>query len=179
MSFILNGFFKLIGLDTTVDKLSNPFDVFMLAPILIPMFGIPALLDTDTESEMLIVVITVASKLLLTMMCNLYRRYKVCNNFSGNSIGKAGIDSIVALSVNYIISLFPFVGGNIMGEFGFIVTYALLNIINQVNTTKFCNAPFTGNPFDQKLLGSGLVGLVLVVISRYVLDFMQDSVGLG
>lgn len=179
MSFILNGFFKLIGLDTTVDKLSNPFDVFMLAPILIPMFGVPALLDTETESEMLIIVITVASKLLLTMMCNLYRRYKVCKNFSGNSIGKAGIDTIIALSVNYIISLFPFVGGDIMGEFGFIVTYALLNIINQVNTTKFCNAPFTGNPSDQKLLGSSLVVLVLVVISRYVLDFVQDSVGLG
>lgn len=177
MSFILNGFFKLIGLDTTVDKLSNPFDVFMLAPILIPMFGVPALLDT--ESEILIIVITVASKLLLTMGCNLYRRYKVCNNFSGNSIGKAGIDSIIALSVNYIISLFPFVGGDIMGEFGFIVTYALLNIINQINTTKFCNAPFTGNPSDQNLLGGSLVILVLVVISRYVLDFIQDSVGLG
>jgi hypothetical protein len=179
MSFILNGFFKLIGLDTTVDKLSNPFDVFMLAPILIPMFGVPALLDTDTESEILVIVVTVASKLLLTMMCNLYRRYKVCNNFSGGSIGKAGIDSIVALSVNYIISLFPFVGGNIMGELGFIATYALLNIINQINTTKFCNTPFTGNPSDQKLLGSSLVGLVLVIVSRYVLDFVQDSVGLG
>ena len=179
MSFILNGFFKLIGLNTTVEQLSNPFDLFMLAPILIPMFGIPALLDTDTESEILIIVVTVASKLLLTMMCNLYRRYKVCNNFSGNSIGKAGIDSIIALSVNYIISLFPFVGGDIMGEVGFIGTYALLNIINQINTTKFCNTPFTGEPSDQKLLGGSLIVLVLVVISRYVLDFLQDSIGLG
>jgi len=170
MSFILNGFFKLIGLDTTVDKLSNPFDVFMFAPILIPMFGVPALLDT--ESEILTIVVTVALKLLLTMMCNLYRRYKVCNNFSGDSIGKAGIDSIVALSVNYIISLFPFVGGNMMGELGFIVTYVLLNIINQVNTTKFCNAPFTGNPFDRYLIGGSSVVLALVLISNYILSFI-------
>lgn len=174
MSFILNSFFKLIGLNTTVDKLSNPFDVFMLAPILIPMLGVPALLDTETESEMLIIVVTVASKLLLTMMCNLYRRYKVCDKFSVNSIGKAGIDSIIALSVNYIISLFPFVGGNIMGELGFIATYALLNIINQINTTKFCNAPFTGNPSDKNMLGASSVVLVLVLISRYILDSILD-----
>jgi hypothetical protein len=173
MNSILNGFFKLIGLNTTVDKLSNPTDIFMFASIFVPMFAVPALIDT--ESENLTLVVTVVFKLLLTMLGNLYGRYKACNNFSGNSIGKAGIDSIIAISVNYIISLFPFVGGNIIGEIGFIVAYVLLNIINQTNINKFCNAPFTGNQYDRYLIGGSLGVLALVLVSNYILSF----IGLG
>jgi hypothetical protein len=157
-------------------KGSNPLDYWMILPI-IAKFIIPFIMPyiIDEDSEMLTSIVSLVLQLLTIMSVNLIRRYNNCvppyapNKITGDSIGKAAIDSTIAFGIGeisaFVIPWLPFVGIVItvlelipvLGEFvdtilwtlGFVASYVLINMFNQDDMNKFCSTPFTGNLQDR------------------------------
>ena len=150
-------------------KGTNPIDYAMILPI-VAKFIIPFILPfmIGTDHKMLFTIVSFILQLLTIMIANLSRRYYGCNSITGDSIGKAGVDSVIALgfaeilpfiipwvpiigSIYNIVSLIPYIG-NILGSFmwciGFAGTYIVINMFNQYNMGSFCNTPFYGNNQD-------------------------------
>jgi hypothetical protein len=152
-------------------KGSKPLDSWILVPIitkLVLAFLLPYIVDED--STFITFIVSLIFQLIATMCANLVRRYKNCNQtITTDSIGKAGIDSTIAMAVGdlsaIIIPWLPFVGMfisilemiPIIGEYvdsilwiiGFSATYTLINMFNQDDMTKYCSTPFTGNLQDK------------------------------
>ena len=150
-------------------KGSKPIDYNILIPIiakLIIPFVLPLVIDED--STVLYSIVNLVLLLITSMIANLIRRNENCKEISTNSIGKAGIDSTIALAggeiTSFAISFVPLIGtvisllksipfiGSIIDQLiwaiGFAGTYVVLNMFNQDNMNKFCSTPFIGNSED-------------------------------
>lgn len=151
-------------------KGSKPVDYNILIPIIAKMiipFVLPFIIDED--STLLYSIVNLVLLLITTMIANLIRRNDNCKNISTNSIGKAGIDSTIALAggeitsfaigfvplIGMLISVLksiPFIGSiinQIIWSIGFAGTYVVINMFNQDNMNKFCSTPFIGNSEDR------------------------------
>ena len=97
-------------------KGTNPIDKIMLLPIIakfIIPFVLPYIID-ETEHVILFGIVGFILQLLTIMIANLTRRHYNCTkdnkpgamseNITVNSIGKAGIDSVIAYGIGEIIS---------------------------------------------------------------------------
>jgi len=162
-------------------KGSNPIDKIMILPI-IAKFIIPFILPfiIDEDSEMLTTIVGFVLQLIMVMIANLTRRYQNCNNITVDSVGKAGIDSTIALCIADLVPLMmgwiPFVGiiysiiemipvigdfvNQIFWSLGFAGTYIVINMFNQDNMQKYCSTPFTGNVQDKYPF---IVSLVILI----------------
>ena len=173
---------------------SNPIDKMMLLPI-IAKFIIPFIMPylVDVDSRVLTVLVSFIFKLLLVMVCNLYRRYDTCNTVTNDSIGKAGMDSVIATSagdilpiaMDYIpiigmsysiLSMVPIIGekkilDSIFWTVGFGATYALLNMFNQLDIKKYCTTPFLGNLEDK----TPFITTVLVLVGAHGFNYMMGG----
>lgn len=151
---------------------SDPVDKMILLPI-IAKFFIPFIMPylIDVDDTILTLIVSFIFKLLLVMTCNLYRRYDNCKDITFNSIGKAGIDSVISTSVGDVLpialsyipivgfvysvmSIVPIIGDkniidSIFWSIGFGATYILINMFNQNDMGKYCSTPFTGNLEDK------------------------------
>jgi len=164
---------------------ADPVDKIMLLPI-IAKFILPFIMPylIDKESRVVNIIVGFIFKLILVMLCNLYRRYENCNKtITVDSVGKAGIDSVIATSVgdvvpiamNYvpivgtlysIMSFIPVIGNpnvldSIFWTVGFGATYVLINMFNQVNMEKLCTTPFTGNLEDKIPFYTAIIALIV------------------
>lgn len=185
-------------------KGSNPVDMMMLLPIIakfIIPFVLPHLIGED--QRVLAVVVGFVFRLILIMIANLYRRYDNCKSITSDSIGKAGMDSMIAGSVgdivpiamNFIpivgtmysiVSMVPVIGDrkvidSIFWTIGFGATYALINMFNQVNMAKYCSAPFTGYTEDKIPFMTAIAALVGAHAFNYFMggDLDDDEEGGG
>jgi len=157
-------------------KGSNPLDYWMILPI-IAKFIIPFIMPfiIDEDSEMLTSIVSLILQLLTILTANLIRRFTNCkppnaqDPITGDSIGKAAIDSTIAFGIGeisaFVIPWLPFVGifisilemipvlgdfvDSILWTLGFVASYVLINMFNQDNMQKFCSTPFTGNLQDR------------------------------
>lgn len=156
---------------------STPIDYFMVIPIiakLIIPFILPFVIDED--SSILYTIVSFILQLLTVMAANLMRRKDNCKEITNNSIGKASIDSTIAIAMGELTSFaiefipfagmfisilkaMPLIGGitdSLVWSIGFAGTYVVINMFNQhPNVNKFCVTPFTGNIEDKiPFLGS-------------------------
>jgi hypothetical protein len=175
-------------------KGADPVDRIMLLPI-IAKFILPFIMPylVDKESRITNIIVSFIFKLLFVMICNLYRRYDNCNNtITMDSVGKAGIDSVIATSagdvvpiaMNHvpivgtlysILSMFPIIGNpkvldSIFWSVGFGATYVLINMFNQVNMEKLCSTPFTGNLEDRVPFYTAIIALIVAHAFNYLVD---------
>jgi hypothetical protein len=173
-------------------KGSNPVDKIMLLPIIakfIIPFVLPFIIDND-EHEFLFSLVGFVLQLLTIMVANLTRRYSNCNDITTDSVGKAGIDSVIAYGVAditafgigfvpfigvifNIIEMIPFVGdfvNQIIWSLGFAATYIIINMFNQDDMQKYCTTPFTGNVQDK-------IPFIVSIISIIGLNFV-NSIGI-
>lgn len=149
---------------------SSPYDLIMILPIIVK-FLIPFILPYFIDDRIIGIIVSFILKLLMVMICNLYRRYDNCNSITLNSIGKAGIDSVISTSVGdvvpiamkfvpfvgflyTILSFFPIIGdekilNSIFWSVGFGASYILINMFNQLDMEKYCSSPFMGNIEDK------------------------------
>lgn len=161
----------------------DPTDKIMLLPI-IAKFVIPFILPhiIDEDSETLTNIVSFILQLLTIMTANLTRRYINCNSITVNSVGKAGMDSVIAHGIAellpFIFSFIPIIGMvysviemiPVVGDFvhtifwslGFAGTYTIINMFNQDNMEKFCSTPFTGNTQDKIPFFACLIILVVI-----------------
>lgn len=153
-------------------KGSDPVGKIILLPIiakfLIP-FLLPFMID-DEDNALLFNIVSFTLQFLSILTANLARRYTTCNNtITADSVGKAGIDSIISFSfgelVPFIIGFIPFIGftytliemipyigdfvHQIFWTFGFVGAYVIINMVNQDDIRKFCLTAFTGNTQDK------------------------------
>jgi len=156
---------------------STPIDNFMVIPIiakLIIPFILPFVIDED--SSVLYTIVSFILQLLTVMAANLIRRKDNCKEITTNSVGKASIDSTIAIAMGELTSFaigfipligmlvsilkgIPLIGGivdSLVWSIGFAGTYVVINMFNQhPNINKFCVTPFTGNIEDKiPFLGS-------------------------
>jgi hypothetical protein len=156
-------------------KGSKPLDYNILIPIFAKMiipFVLPFIIDED--STLLYSIVNLVLLLITTMIANLIRRNDNCKNITTESIGKAGIDSTIALAggeiTSFAIGFVPFIGmlisilksipfiGNIIDQLiwsiGFGGTYVVINMFNQDDMNKFCSTPLIENkkPFFISLI---------------------------
>jgi hypothetical protein len=152
-------------------KGTNPLDYWMYLPIIVKFtlgFLLPIIIDEDSET--LTMVVSLVIQLISVMIANLARRYMNCQqNITVDSIGKATIDSTIALGMgeisSFVIPWLPFIGifislielipvigqfvDTILWSIGFLGAYVLINMFNQDDLDKFCSTPFTGNLQDR------------------------------
>ena len=170
-------------------KGSDPVDKMMLLPIIakfIIPFILPFIVDED-EHEFLFSLVGFVLQMLTVMVANLSRRYFNCNGITTDSVGKAGIDSVIAYGMGditaFAIGFVPFVGMAftvlemipVVGDFvnqivwvlGFAATYIIINMFNQDNMDKYCSTPFTGNTQDK-------IPFVISVIAIIGLNFVNS-----
>lgn len=153
-------------------KGSDPVDKIMLLPIIakfIIPFILPFMID-DEEHALLFTIVGFILQFLTIMVANLTRRYNTCNNtITTDSVGKAGIDSVIAFGMGEIvpfaigfvpfigliytlIEMIPYIGDfvhQIFWSLGFAGAYVVINMFNQDSIGKFCSTPFTGNTQDR------------------------------
>jgi hypothetical protein len=170
-------------------KGSNPVDKIMLLPIIakfIIPFILPFVVD-DEENEFLFSLVSFVLQLLTIMVANLTRRYTNCNNITVDSIGKSGIDSVIAYGMAditvFAIGFLPFIGmaisvlemipvigdfvNDIIWSLGFAATYIIINMFNQDNMQKYCSTPFSGNLQDK-------IPFIISVIAIIGLNFVSS-----
>ena len=163
-------------------KGGKPYDMWMLLPILAKLiipYTLPFLIDED--STMLFSLVSFILQLLTVMLGNLIRRQNNCKNITTDSIGKAGIDSTIAIGMGdlaafgipwiplvgtffSIIEMIPVIGNfidPILWSVGFIGTYVLINMFNQDSMEAYCSTPFFGNTKD-KIPFFISIGLIVV-----------------
>jgi hypothetical protein len=168
-------------------KGSEPVDKVMLLP-LIAKFAIPFILpylidDEEGENEQIIYYISLVLQFLMVVVAMMTRRYINCNSITFDSFGKASIDSLITYGfanlVPMIMGWVPFIGivvtalemiagdfvNDILWSFGFIASYALVNMFNQEDMNAYCNAPFFGYTKDQVLAG---ISIVISVLSNFL-----------
>ena len=173
-------------------KGSNPVDKIMLLPIIakfIIPFILPFIVDED-EHEFLFSLVGFVLQLLTIMVANLTRRSTNCDEITTDSVGKAGIDSVIAYGMAditaFAIGFVPFIGmavsllemmpviGNfvnpIIWSLGFAATYIIINMFNQDNIHKYCTTPFTGNVQDK-------IPFIVSIIAIIALNFVS-SIGI-
>lgn len=165
---------------------STPIDNFMVIPIiakLIIPFILPFVIDED--SSILYTIVSFILQLLTVMAANLMRRKDNCKEITTNSVGKASIDSTIAIAMGELTSFaigfipfigmfvsilkgIPFIGGlvdSLVWSIGFAGTYVVINMFNQhPNINKFCVTPFTGN-IEDKMPFLGSLALLIGVNS--------------
>jgi hypothetical protein len=170
---------------------SKPVDNFMLIPIiakLIIPFVLPFVIDED--SSVLFTIVSFILQLITAMTANLIRRNKNCNKITYDSVGKAGVDSIIAIGAGEITSFaiefvpligmfisllknLPLVGGvvdSLVWSVGFAGAYVLINMFNQdPNLNKLCNSPFSGNIQDRIPFFGSLAVIIFVSIKKIML----------
>jgi hypothetical protein len=169
---------------------SKPVDNFMLIPIiakLIIPFILPFIINED--SSLLFTIVSFVLQLITVMTANLIRRKDNCKEITTNSVGKAGVDSIIAIAAGEITSFaigfvpligmfismlknLPVIGGivdSLVWSVGFAGAYVLINMFNQdPNINKLCSSPFTGNIQDRiPLIGS--LAVILFVSAKKIL----------
>ena len=170
-------------------KGSDPIDKIMLLPIIakfIIPFILPFIVDED-EHEFLFTLVGFVLQLLTIMVANLTRRYDNCKDITTDSVGKAGMDSVIAHGIADItafgIGFVPIIGtlftliemipviGDFVNQFvwsiGFAATYIVINMFNQDNITKYCTTPFTGNVQDR-------IPFIVSVIAIMLLNFASS-----
>lgn len=170
-------------------KGSDPVDKIMLLPIIakfIIPFILPFIVDED-EHEFLFSLVGFVLQMLTVMVANLTRRYTNCNSITTDSIGKAGIDSVIAYGMGditaFAIGFVPFVGmaftvlemipvigdfvNQIVWSLGFAATYIIINMFNQDNMEKYCTTPFTGNVQDK-------IPFIVSIIAIIGLNFVNS-----
>ena len=170
-------------------KGSNPVDKIMLLPIIakfIIPFILPFVVD-DEEHEFLFSLVSFVLQLLTIMIANLTRRYTNCDNITVDSIGKSGIDSVIAYGMAditvFAIGFLPFIGiaisvlemipiigdfvDDIIWSLGFAATYIIINMFNQDNMQKYCSTPFSGNLQDK-------IPFIISVIAIIGLNFVSS-----
>lgn len=163
---------------------SNPLDNFVLIPI-IAKFIIPFILPfiINEDSTILFTIVSFILQLLTVMTANLIRRKDNCKEITTNSVGKAGIDSTIAIAMGeltaFAIGFIPFIGmfisilenipfvgdliGSLVWSIGFAGTYVIINMFNQhPNINKFCVTPFTGN-LEDKIPFLGSLAVIIAV----------------
>jgi hypothetical protein len=183
-------------------KGTNPIDKIMLLPIIakfIIPFVLPYIID-ETEHVILFGIVGFILQLLTIMIANLTRRHYNCtkDNKPGamsekitvNSIGKAGIDSVIAYGIGEIISniigfipviniayniiqIIPGIGpyvDNIFWVLGFIATYVIINMINAENLKTYCNTPFTGNIQDRIPFVICLIAIIAIKYFNIIIN---------
>jgi hypothetical protein len=169
---------------------SKPVDNFMLIPI-IAKFIIPFILPLiiNEDSSLLFTIVSFILQLITVMTANLIRRKDNCKEITTNSLGKAGVDSVIAIAAGEITSFVigfipligifismlknvPLIGGivdSLVWSVGFIGAYVLINMFNQdPNINKFCSSPFTGNIQD-KIPFLGSLAVILLVNAKKIL----------
>jgi len=169
---------------------SKPVDNFMLIPIiakLIIPFILPFIINED--SSLLFTIVSFVLQLITVMTANLIRRKDNCKEITTDSVGKAGVDSIIAIAAGEITSFaigfvpligifismlknLPVIGGivdSLVWSVGFAGAYVLINMFNQdPNINKLCSSPFTGNIQDRiPLIGS--LAVILFVSAKKIL----------
>lgn len=173
-------------------KGSNPVDKIMLLPIIakfIIPFILPFIVDED-EHEFLFSLVGFVLQLLTIMVANLTRRYTNCDDITTDSVGKAGIDSVIAYGMGditaFAIGFVPFIGiavtvlemipvigdyvNQIIWSLGFAATYIVINMFNQDDMKKYCTTPFTGNVQDR-------IPFIISIIAIIALNFV-NSIGI-
>jgi hypothetical protein len=178
-------------------KGSDPIDKIMLLPI-IAKFIIPFILPYMIDEEdhgMLFTLVGITLQILTIMIANLTRRWYNCTKdnkpgaesigISFDSIGKAGMDSVIAYGIGEIIpfgfGFIPVIGivysiiealpvigpfvHDIFWTLGFTATYILINMFNGDDLNKYCNTPFTGNTQDR-------IPFIISTIAIIVLKFI-------
>jgi hypothetical protein len=170
-------------------KGSNPVDKIMLLPIIakfIIPFILPFVID-DEEHEFLFSLVGFVLQLLTIMVANLTRRHTNCSDITLDSVGKSGIDSVIAYGMAditvFAIGFVPFVGiaisalemipfigdfvNDIIWTLGFAGTYVIINMFNQDNMQKYCSTPFTGNLQDK-------IPFIVSIIAIIGLNFVSS-----
>lgn len=169
---------------------SKPIDNFMLIPIiakLIIPFILPFIINED--SSLLFTIVSFVLQLITVMTANLIRRKENCKEISTDSVGKAGVDSIIAIAAGEITSFaigfipligmfismlknLPVIGGvidSLVWSVGFAGTYVLINMFNQdPNINKLCSSPFIGNIQD-RMPFIGSIAVILFVSAKKIL----------
>jgi len=170
---------------------SKPVDNFMLIPIiakLIIPFILPFIINED--SSLLFTIVSFVLQLITVMTANLIRRKDNCKEITTNSVGKAGVDSIIAIAAGEITSFaigfvpligifismlknLPVIGGivdSLVWSVGFAGAYVLINMFNQdPNINKLCSSPFTGNIQDRIPLIGSLAVIIFVSAKKILL----------
>jgi hypothetical protein len=170
-------------------KGSDPVDKIMLLPIIakfIIPFILPFIVDED-EHAFLFSLVGFVLQLLTIMVANLTRRHTNCKDITTDSVGKAGIDSVIAYGMGditaFAIGFIPFVGmffsvlemipvigdfvNQIVWSLGFAATYIIINMFNQDNMSKYCSTPFTGNVQDK-------IPFIISIIAIIGLNFVSS-----
>jgi len=169
---------------------SKPVDNFMLIPIitkLIIPFILPLIINED--SKFLFTIVSFILQLITTMTANLIRRKNNCNKITNNSIGKAGVDSLISIAAGEITSFgiefvpifgmfvsslkeLPFIGAaidSLVWSVGFSGAYVLINMFNQnPNINNFCNSPFSGTNKDKIPLISSILVIMFIYFKKIV-----------
>lgn len=153
----------------------RPYDVYMWIPIifkfllasLVPMFLQLFYEEDDEPTESIIFLCSFISQIVIGMIPNLIRTYKICNKLTFNSFGKAFIDSTIAIGfgelIPFIIGWLPFIGiiisiitmiptigeqiENILWSISFFFSYVFINMMNGNNINKYCNTGFFGKDY--------------------------------
>jgi hypothetical protein len=169
-------------------KGSKPIDYNILIPIiakLIIPFALPLIGINEEDSGVLFSIVNLVLMLITTMIANLIRRNENCKGITFNSVGKAGMDSTIALAggeittfaIGYvpllgtvisILKSIPFIGSiinQLIWAVGFTGTYVVKNMFNQDNMNKFCSSPFIGNSEDRIPF---IVSFVLLIAINFV-----------
>jgi len=170
---------------------SKPVDNFMLIPIiakLIIPFILPFIINED--SSLLFTIVSFVLQLITVMTANLIRRKDNCKEITTDSVGKAGVDSIIAIAAGEITSFaigfvpligifismlknLPVIGGivdSLVWSVGFAGAYVLINMFNQdPNINKLCSSPFTGNIQDRIPLIGSLAVIIFVSAKKILL----------
>ncbi len=170
-------------------KGSDPVDKIMLLPIIakfIIPFVLPFIVDEE-EHAFLFSLVGFVLQLLTVMVANLTRRYTNCGDITTDSVGKAGIDSVIAYGMGditaFAIGFVPFIGmiftvlemipvigdfvNQIVWSLGFAATYIIINMFNQDNMSKYCSTPFTGNVQDK-------IPFIVSIIAIIALNFVNS-----
>ncbi len=170
-------------------KGSDPVDKIMLLPIIakfIIPFVLPFIVDEE-EHAFLFSLVGFVLQLLTVMVANLTRRYTNCGDITTDSVGKAGIDSVIAYGMGditaFAIGFVPFIGmiftvlemipvigdfvNQIVWSLGFAATYIVINMFNQDNMGKYCSTPFTGNVQDK-------IPFIVSIIAIIALNFVNS-----
>ena len=170
---------------------SKPIDNFMLIPIiakLIIPFILPFIINEN--SSLLFTIVSFVLQLITVMTANLIRRKENCKEISTDSVGKAGVDSIIAIAAGEITSFaigfipligmfismlknLPVIGGvvdSLVWSVGFAGAYVLINMFNQdPNINKLCSSPFTGNIQDRMPLIGSLAVIIFISAKKILL----------
>jgi hypothetical protein len=177
-------------------KGTDPIDKIMLLPI-IAKFLIPFILKymiDKNDHKILFTIVCLIFQLLTIMVANLTRRWYNCKKdnkpdavsagLTVDSIGKAGMDSVIAYGIGEIMTMvigfIPVIGSAyrmmqiapVIGPFvsdivwvlGFIGTYIMINMFNAENLNKYCSTPFIGNIQDQIPFLISLSAIIMINI---------------